>query len=378
MGFSSSKTKTTQNVNQNETGTTMPVTPDWLTGAAQDYVGRIGAFGDMDPNSFVAGAAPLQQQAWGNADRLDDWQPLAQGAAGMAAGAGMAKPNLAGAPAGTGGGFQGQAPQPGGKFSADGAYAPDRGSPFPTPAGGYSPAPQMPGYAMPRTGQPIGGGNPALTGASQAAAYSNPYDQQVIGSTLNSFDMDAGQRRAQLEAAGARNRAFGGSRFGLAEGQFDADTAMNRGALEGGLRQQGFNTANQLGMQDASAGNTMNMFNAGQQDNALNRQLSAAGLMGGLADSYGSNTRADLGTMSTLGDQQRQIEQGYAMAPLAQLEAMGQLSGMTPYDILVGRNVTGNTTGTTTSTTTGRPSLFSQLLQMGQAGANAYASGMGG
>ena len=38
MGLSSSKTKTTsnqtQNTNQTESGTTMPVTPDWLTEAA--------------------------------------------------------------------------------------------------------------------------------------------------------------------------------------------------------------------------------------------------------------------------------------------------------------------------------------------------------
>jgi len=74
MGLSSSKTKTTsntsQNTNQTETGTTTPLTPDWLTQAAQDYVGRIGAFGDMDPNSFVAPAAPLQQMAWQNAGSL--------------------------------------------------------------------------------------------------------------------------------------------------------------------------------------------------------------------------------------------------------------------------------------------------------------------
>jgi hypothetical protein len=76
MGLSSSKTKTTsntsQNTNQNETGTTTPITPDWLSQAAQDYVGRIGAFGDMDPNSFVAPAAPLQQMAWQNAGSLGD------------------------------------------------------------------------------------------------------------------------------------------------------------------------------------------------------------------------------------------------------------------------------------------------------------------
>ena len=75
--------------------------------------------------------------------------------------------------------------------------------------------------------------------------------------------------------------------------------------------------------------------------------------------------------MAQLGDQQRAIEQAYAMAGPAQLQLMGQLSGMTPYDILVGRQVNGTTngtmTGTGTQTTSQTPSLFNQLLAGGQA-----------
>jgi hypothetical protein len=226
----------------------------------------------------------------------------------------------------------------------------------------------MPGYGQPRAGRPIGTDNPAITGASQAGAYSNPFDQQVIDTTLAGYDQDAGQRQAQLEAAGARNGAFGGSRFGIAEGQLGADLALGRGQLEGGLRQTGFNLANQFGMQDAGAGNQMLQFNAGQQDNAANRQLQAAGLLGDLSNSYDANTRADLGLMSGLGEQQRGIESAYAGAPLSQLQAMGQLSGLTPYDILVGRNTAGTQTGTMSGTnvTSQTPSMFNQLLSAGQ------------
>jgi hypothetical protein len=94
-------------------------------------------------------------------------------------------------------------------------------------------------------------------------------------------------------------------------------------------------------------------------------------MLGSLANDYGAGTRADLATMGQLGDQQRSIEQAYAMAGPAQLQLMGQLSGMTPYDILVGRNVTGNTTGTMTGTSSGtttqNPSLFSSLLNAANA-----------
>src|SRR5687768_3502782 len=100
MGLSSSRSRTTtnQNTTQNETssGTQTPITPLWLTEAAEDYVGRIGAFGDMDPNSFVAPASPLQQMAWQNAGALSGWQGQANSAAQMTQNVGSMGPNLAG------------------------------------------------------------------------------------------------------------------------------------------------------------------------------------------------------------------------------------------------------------------------------------------
>jgi hypothetical protein len=699
MGLSSSKTKTTsntsQNTNQTENATTTPVTPDWLTNAAQDYVGRIGAFGDMDPNGFVAPAAPLQQMAWQNAGSLGDWRGQAATASQLALGAGQGGANLAGTggamrfaspglqPAARmsgGGGVQMQSSALGGSaqtanalgggkmmpahssnmprppadqsaprnafsgaqqpqqqgpaFTYDAPHIRDVASPpaygasqtslgnAPEAGGqGYA-APQLgnanlvggQGYSAPRLGQagsyaaaragaPIGAEtrsyNPALAtpaGVAPAAdafassagsssmldnlgAYQNPYTDQVVRTTLADYDTNAARQQAALEAQGARTGAFGGSRFGIAEGQLGGDLARGRATLEAGLLDQGFNTAAglsqydatnrqqaglfnaqnqtgvsqgnaaaannralaqagmvqqanlagqdamnqssqfgaaaynaaqgqyadaanraaldyagradsaaqfgianqqqrdlaqagyednaarygadssmqaalanqaqlgqyglaqaglsadaakygaeagnqaalanqalagqyglarfgadtqnaqnyaqarnasglagyqgrlgnaqlkaqlaaQAGQYDAGANNQMSQFNASQQDAALNRQLSAAGMLGGLANDYGAGTRADLGTMAQLGDQQRAIEQAYAMAGPAQLQLMGQLSGMTPYDILVGRQVNGSTvgatTGTGTSTTSQTPSLFSQLLAAGQ------------
>lgn len=379
MGLSSSKTKTTQDQNTQQSGTTMPITPPWLTEAAQDYVGRIGDFGDMDPNQFIAGASPLQRQAWGNADQLGGWRPQANMAAGMAAGAGMAGPNTAGRyhPP-TGGELQPQTSQPVMQPSmgkADPRVGPQvaqgqsGGQPGLVSPQGYSAAPSDPGYAMPRQGHPIGyqpppgvDPNPAITGASQAGAYQNPFQQQVIDTSLAGYDQNVGQQQAQMAANAARNGAFGGSRYGLAEGQFGADSALGRGQLESGLRSQGFQYANQMGMQDAAAGNNMLQFDAQQRDNAQNRALQAAGLLQQGAGQYAGDTRADLATMSGLGEQQRGIEQAYAGAPLAQLQMMGQLSGMTPYQILVGNQVdsTGQMHGT--NVTSQSPSLFQSLL----------------
>jgi hypothetical protein len=683
MGLSSSKTKTTsnttQNTNQQETGTTQPITPQWLSDAAHEYVGRIGAFGDMDPNSFVAPASPLQQMAWQNAGSLGDWRQQAATASGMAQQAGASGANLAGlqaqdipdssggwmpsqqtqktngivragreimegaAPAGTGGQMQRPAGAFGGASSQGPAYAyqapnvanvaqatayeasrtnlgaapqagassynaPTLNAPGLVSGQGYS-APQLGqagGYAAARTGNPIGAETRSYNAAGMTAAstaptqdafafdatpsslldnfssYQNPYTQDVVNASLADFDQQAAQSRARLEAQGAAAGAFGGSRFGIAQGQLMGDQDRARGALGAGLRQQGFNTAATLSQSDAAnrqqaslfnaqnrtnvsganaaaensralaqagflqqaglanqqaqneagalganawnaaqlqysdaanrsamdyagrqdqasqyglglqqqrdlaqagyandasrygadsamqaalanqnmlgqfglaqgqldanarqynasnaqqsglanqamagqyglaqfgadtqnaqnfaqarnasslagyqgrvsnaqlqaqlaaqagqynagANNQMSQFNAQQRDAALLRQLQAAGMIGSLANDYGSGTRADLATMAQLGDQQRAIEQAYAMAGPAQLQLLGQLSGMTPYDILVGRQVNGSTTGTMTGTgtqtTTQSPSLFNTLLAGGQAAA---------
>ena len=112
----------------------------------------------------------------------------------------------------------------------------------------------------------------------------------------------------------------------------------------------------------AGARNQLAQFNAGQQDDAAERQLRAAGLLGDISNSYAGNVRADIATMAQLGDQQRAIEAQYAMAPLAQLQSLGELYGTTPYNLFSGQNVTSSGTMSGTSVTKQSPSLFNQML----------------
>jgi hypothetical protein len=385
MGLSSSKTKTTQDTNQSQSGTTNPITPDWLLDRTRQQDNRIGDYANSDPYSYIAGPAPLQQAAWGSANTLGDWQPQARLGAGLALEAGTGPANTAGVYGGSSDvplpladksdGFStimsgpqvAQGPQQSpmgkgvpGRATETGGFLPQGSL---VPANGYSPAPNDPNYAMPRSGQPFNPNNPAITGADQLGAYQNPFQQQVIDTTLAGYDQDAGQRQAALMAQGARNGAFGSSRFGIAQGQLGADLTLGRGQLEGGLRSQGFNTAAGYGMQDAAAGNQMRQFDAQQRDAAQMRQLQAAGLLQQGASQYGADQRADIGLMSGLGDQQRQIEQAYLGAPVGQLEEASNLYGQTPYQILVGNQV--DTTGRSQGTTVQRssPSLFQSLLQ---------------
>src|SRR5687767_5532564 len=108
MGLSSSKSKTTTNQQTSETGSTVPVNPPWVTEAIEEYTGRLGAFGDMDPNQFIAGPSPLQTMAWNSASSLSDWQPQAKLASQHALAAAEKPANLAG-PAETWSAAQGHA-----------------------------------------------------------------------------------------------------------------------------------------------------------------------------------------------------------------------------------------------------------------------------
>lgn len=336
MGLSSSKTKTTQDQNTTQHGTTMPIAPPWLTDALHSQADRIGAYAQTDPTQYVAPASSLQQQAWQAGANVGGWQPGNMAGNALAMHAGMSGPNTAGiyphgggkAPPGTGGQFQ-----------------------------------------LPQGQQPGANGNPALTGASQMGAYQNPWDQQVVDTTLAGFDRNTGQQHAAMAAAAARNGAFGGSRYGIQEGQFAADSGLNRAGIEAQLRQQGFNTAAGYGMQDAASGNQMRQFDANQRDAALNRQLQAAGLLYQGADSYGANNRADIGLQAQLGDQQRGVDQAFRAAPIGQLEELSNLYGNLPYQALVGQDV--NSTGTMhgTSVQKSSPSLFNTLMQLGSTAA---------
>lgn len=403
MGLSTSKSKTTSNQTSNQTGSTTPTNPEWVTNDLMDYTGRIGSMLDTDPSSFVAGASPLQQQAWSNADRLGGWQGNNNAASQIALGVANQGANLMPGSAG---------------------YTASRGN-----ASTYS-APQLNNAREATTSD---AGSASLLDNFQS--YFNPFMQNVVGSSMADFDQQAGQQRAQLAARGAQAHALGGSRFGIAEGQMEGELARGRNSILSSLLSQGFNTAaglsqsdaanrQQSGLFNAAARNTaslanqgasnqfslaqagmdndaarygadasnqfnqnylqradaaaqfgaqgqndMERFNAGQMDQGLNRQLQSSQLLGSLGNDHAQNTLQDLAMMSQMGGEQRNIEQAYNLAPLAQLQAGGQLFGATPFQIFSGQNVTSIGTQSGTNTTTQSPSLFNSLMAGAQAAA---------
>ena len=103
----------------------------------------------------------------------------------------------------------------------------------------------------PTTGQTV---TPTLAPGS----YMSPYQQQVIDASLADYDAQAAKSRLALGAPQLAG-VFGGGRHGIAEAEFDVLSNRGRGTLQSGLRQRGFEQAQQARQQDLA--NQMGLAN---------------------------------------------------------------------------------------------------------------------
>jgi hypothetical protein len=118
--------------------------------------------------------------------------------------------------------------------------------------------------------------------------YMNPYIQSVIDAQMADQQNAYGQQYNQMASAAQAAGAFGGSRFGVAQGQLAADSVRNQALMSAQLRSQGFDTAAGLLGQDVDR---MNWATGLNQNTALANQQAAiqsAGIQGGAAQMQGS------------------------------------------------------------------------------------------
>ena len=115
-------------------------------------------------------------------------------------------------------------------------------------------------------------------------AYMNPYIDDVVNSSLANYDRESGKRGAELAARAAGTNAFAGSRYGVAEGEFNAVEGLKRALLESGLRSDAFNTGAALSGQDASRRQEASRYNAEASNmaRAQEYQLYGSGLLANL------------------------------------------------------------------------------------------------
>ena len=217
--------------------------------------------------------------------------------------------------------------------------------------------------ALTGTGVPL----PAGVQAGSIEAYTSPFQQQVIDTTLAEFDR---QKQIQQNQLAARTLgvagAFGGGREGVQRAEFDAASDMNRARLLADLRQRGFQQAATARQQDLA-----NQMGISQLQSGL----------GGAAQDFARAQISGLGTLGAAQQAQTQAEldaarQAAAMAiqdPRDRLATFGQgIAALTPMgagQVKVSPDVATGTAG---------PSPLMQALGVGLAGADIYGRIFGG
>jgi len=170
----------------------------------------------------------------------------------------------------------------------------------------------------------------ASTGANAYQPFMSPYQQQVIDATMTEYDKSrlAGQQQIRDAAVGSGN--FGGGREGAMMGQYNADSLVNRGALQNQMLQQGFtqaqsaanqNFANQQGL--FAMQNQQNLSNqglAGAYGNQINQQF-------GLSDFGRQSMGQDINALGTLGS----VNQAQQQALLTADQQAAQTGAYEPY-----------------------------------------------
>ena len=144
-----------------------------------------------------------------------------------------------------------------------------------------------------------------------AQQFMSPYQQQVIDTSLAEFDRQAAMQEQRIRDQAVASGAFGGGREGVLQSEFRTGSDMNRAQLEAGLRQQGFQAAQQAA-----------------QQNFANQM--------GLASALPGLQRGDISTLGSLGalnqaqeqarlDAQREATRMAAFQPQEQLQQYGNL-----------------------------------------------------
>jgi hypothetical protein len=150
----------------------------------------------------------------------------------------------------------------------------------------------------------------AATGPTAYQQYMSPYQQDVIDTTLQEYDIQSQKGLPALAAQAIGAGAFGGGREGVQRAEYQSSSDRNRAALQAQLLQQGFGQAQQLAAQQY--GQQMGLAQA--QPQLLGQQI--AGL-----SSLGAQQQAQQQAGLTA-DQQLAYQQAYQ--PLQAAQAYGQ------------------------------------------------------
>ena len=141
----------------------------------------------------------------------------------------------------------------------------------------------------------------AYSGPQAYQQFMSPYQQDVIDTTLQQFDIQAQKGLQPLQASAVGAGAFGGARQGIQQAEYQSSSDMNRALLQAQLRNQGFTQAQ------------------GQANTAFGQQQGLASLQPSLAQSsiqqLGGIGTTNLAYQQAILDAQRQAAQTAAYEP---------------------------------------------------------------
>ena len=242
--------------------------------------------------------------------------------------------------------------------------------------------------------RPVGFQAAQMAPAGQVAganlsAYTNPYETQVVDQSLADLERTRLMQQNQLGAQASAAGAFGGSRQGIAEAETNRAFADQAARTSAGLRQAGFQNAQQMAGQDINrqmqvastnqaALNQARQFGA-QQGMTAQQLNQMAGLQAnqqrlGAASQMGQLGQQAFGTGQAI--QQQQMQQGLMQQGMQQAlidAARGQYAGFTgaPQQALsLPLAALGAAPVPQTTTQSKQPGLFDYL----SLGASAYAA----
>ena len=152
-----------------------------------------------------------------------------------------------------------------------------------------------------------------MTGPTAYQSYMSPYQQDVIDTTLQEFDVQAQKGLPGLAAQAIGAGAFGGGREGVQRAEYQAASDRNRAALQAQLLQTGFGQAQNLAQADFAR----NIQLAQQTPGLLGQQISA---LTGLGAQQAARTQQGLTA-------QQQLLSRQALQPLEAAQQFG--SGVT-------------------------------------------------
>ena len=122
-------------------------------------------------------------------------------------------------------------------------------------------------------------------------AFMSPYQQEIINTTMADFDRQAQIGSGQVGMNAYTAGAFGGSRQGVAEAEYQSNSDRNRAALLAGLYGQGYDQAQ------------------GYRQQAMTNQLGLGSLQQGLASFVPGLEQQNLASLDAVGQQDQLLEQ---------------------------------------------------------------------